>query len=81
MSGLRAHTKTHMTEPTTTVNNTALLAGCNLDIAKPMRLVKRSHKALSNPGVCPQLPCKSQGHIPLPNTMTLHAFVTEETLA
>jgi hypothetical protein len=27
VSGLRTHTKTHMTEPTSTVNNTALLAG------------------------------------------------------
>jgi hypothetical protein len=72
VSAVRADAKTHMTEHRSTANN--------MDIAQRMRPTNLRQKPLSNLRVCPQLPYKSQGHIPLPNTRTLHAVVTKEPL-
>jgi hypothetical protein len=69
---VRTDAKTHMTEPKDSANDVVT--------AQRMRPANLWHKPLSNLRVCPQLPYKSQGHIPLPNTRTLHAVVTKEPL-
>jgi len=72
LSAVRADAKTHTTEHRRTANN--------VDNAQRMRPTNLRQKSLSKLRVCPQLPYKSQGHIPLPNTRTLHVVVTRKPL-
>ena len=63
--------KTHMIKPTNTANNVV--------IAQHMRPANLRHKPLSKLCVRPQLPYKSQGHIPLPNAVVTREQLTDRT--
>jgi hypothetical protein len=72
LSAENTNSKIHMTESKNTANS--------IDTAQRLLAAKLRQKTWSNIVFCPQLPCKSEGHMFLPDIRTSHAIVTMEPL-